>query len=161
MKSLRTITTILFGLSLAVSAQHTKSAPACKSDDKPCQEIDRLEVEWNIINELSDPDGKERMLAFDSYHVGPSGRVYDKRADVAAAKLADQRRSPYASVRYLISGKRIRVYGNVAVVTGNGSSIVTEGGSKTAGRAFRFVHVWECREGIWYLTVDQVTAIEN
>ena len=153
--------TILLGLSAAVSAQRSQPAPACKADDQPCQAIDRLEVEWNMINELSDPEGKRRMLAFDSYHVGPSGRLYDKPADIAAAKLANERQSQYAEVRFFIAGKRIRVYGEVAVVTASGSSITTNGGCKSAGRPFRFVHVWEKREGIWYLAVDQVTAVEN
>lgn len=161
MRLQQNVIAVLFALAVAASGQRKESLPACAPADKPCHAIDQLEVEWNIINELSDPDGKDRILAHDSYHVGPSGRLYDKPADIVAAKLANQRRSPFATVRYFISGKRIRIYGNVAVVTGNGSSIVTEGGTKTAGRPFRFVHVWECRESAWYLVVDQVTAIEN
>ena len=126
------------------------------------QEIEQLEIEWNAINERSDPDGKRRLLTDDSYHVGPSGRLYNKAADVAAARTSrEQKLVSNAVTRFIIEDRRIRLYDDVAVVTGTGASVVSRNAEERPGSRFRFVHVWEKRDGRWQLSVDQVTGVKN
>jgi ketosteroid isomerase-like protein len=126
------------------------------------QEINRLEIEWNRINEASDPEAKMRLLAPDSYHIGPSGRYYNKQHDVAAARASREQKDASGDVTtFIINERRVRMYADVAVATGHGYSVVTKGGQNRTGGQFRFVHVWQKRAGEWQLVVDQVTAIQS
>lgn len=78
-------------------SQHLNGVPQTKgmsnetsslSRSADLHEIERLEIEWNRVNEVSDAEGKQRLLADDSYHVGPSGRTYTKAQDVAAMEAS-------------------------------------------------------------------------
>jgi ketosteroid isomerase-like protein len=124
-------------------------------------EIARLEAEWNRVNEVSDVEGIELLLAEDSYHVGPSGRAYTKRQDVVAQRASRERKgSAGSTLRFIVSNQKIRLFSDVAVVTATGISITTlADGTKRYGNPFRTVHVWEKRDGRWFLTVDQVTGV--
>lgn len=126
------------------------------------REIERLEVEWNRMNEVSDAEGKQRTLAPDSYHIGPSGRYYDKPRDIAETSASYARKLASGEItKFTISDMRIRMFEGVAVVTALGRSVVTKDGQGRTGRPFRVVHVWEKRGRSWQLTVDQVTAVQN
>jgi ketosteroid isomerase-like protein len=133
---------------------------SAKSTAADLREIERLEAEWNRINEVSDAAGKERLLTDDSYHVGPSGRLYNKSQDVEAMRVSsEQKQASGGSLKFMISNKRIRLYENVAVVTATGTSVTTQDGKERKGGWFRVIHVWERRNGEWLLSVDQVTGI--
>ena len=126
------------------------------------REIERLEAEWNTINEVSDAEGKRRLLSDDSYHVGPSGRLYNKSQDIEAARLSyEQKQASNSQLKFVITDRKIRLYKDVAVVTANGWSVTTRDGRERRGNSFRVVHVWEKRRGRWLLVVDQVTRIER
>jgi ketosteroid isomerase-like protein len=124
--------------------------------------IERLEVEWNRANEVSDVESKRRLLAEDSYHVGPSGRLYTKQQDIEATELAyRQKRAPTAVLKFSVENQKIRLHKNVAVVTATGWSVTTKDGKERRGGSFRSLHVWEKRAGRWQLVVDQVTGVAN
>ena len=133
--------------------------PAFRVSD--LREIERLEIEWNRINEVSDVEGIERLLADDSYHVGPSGRVYNNRQDVEAQRASHARKQAAGStLRFIISDQKIRLFKHVAVVTAMGTSVTAlADGTRRNGNPFRTVHVWEKRDGRWLLIVDQVTGV--
>ena len=132
-------------------------APSTSAD---LREIQRLEAEWNTINEVSDAEGKARLLAEDSYHVGPSGRLYNKAQDIEAMTVSRrQKQEGNTILKFLISDMRIRLYEDVAVVTATGRSISTHNGQERKGKPFRAIHVWEKRDGKWFLSVDQVTGV--
>jgi uncharacterized protein (TIGR02246 family) len=152
----------LFAAGGSVAAQSASEPKQLKDQSRQREfaEITQLEMEWNTINEISDAEGKERLLTDDSYHVGPSGRLYNKAQDVEAMVTSrQQKQSTNSSVRFLTSNQRIRIYKDVAVVTATGASITTRDGQERKGASFRVIHVWEKREGVWLLAVDQVTAI--
>jgi hypothetical protein len=156
----------LFANFATVVAQNTASPTeqnsAVRKRLSDLQEIERLEIEWNTINEISDPDGKQRLLSEDSYHVGPSGRLYNKQQDVEAMTSSrQQKQSSNSSVKFLMSNQKIRMYKDAAVVTATGISVTTRDGAERRGGSFRVIHVWEKRDGTWLLSVDQVTAIAN
>ena len=125
------------------------------------REIERLEIEWNRINEVSDVEGLRHLLADDSYHVGPSGRLYSKDQDIEAQQASHERKVAAGStLRFIVSNQKIRLFKNAAVVTATGRSVTSfADGTKRYGNAFRVIHVWEKRSGQWLLTVDQVTGI--
>jgi ketosteroid isomerase-like protein len=145
------------------SVTGTKSITASKVEkSKDYQEIERLETVWNTINEVSDAEGKQRLLADDSYHVGNDGRFYDKNQDVLIQKAARERKQSSGSiVKFEISERRIRLYKDAAVVTGLGTTFVTKDGQTRNTGQFRFIHVWEKRGRGWQLAVDQTTAVRN
>jgi len=138
----------------------TQSKVYQEIERKVYQEIERLEIEWNTINEVSDAEGKQRMLADDSYHIGNNGGFYDKAQDVAIQRAARERKkTTNHTVKFHISDKRIRVYKDVAIVTGLGTTFATKDGQQRITGQFRFVHVWERRGNRWQLIVDQTTAV--
>jgi ketosteroid isomerase-like protein len=166
MKSnLQIITVMIFLLAASETvAAQSASRPnrlEAPSRTRDLRQIERLEDEWNVINEVSDADGKNRLLAEDSYHVGPSGRLYNKQQDVEDARLSYVRKQKDQSItKFQIENQKIRLYRDVAVVTATGWSIVTRNGEfGHRGGSFRVVHVWEKRDGRWLLVVDQVTGI--
>ena len=121
--------------------------------------IEALEVEWNRENEVSDVEAKQRLLAEDSYHVGPSGRLYTKQQDIEATEFAyRQKQASTAVLKFFVENQKIRLYRNVAVVSATGWSVTTKDGQERRGRPFRSLHVWEKRDGRWQLVVDQVTG---
>jgi len=129
-----------------------QQSPASSRAASDLREIERLEAEWNTINEVSDAEGKRRLLAEDSYHVGPSGRLYDKSQDIAAARLSyEQKQASNSSLKFVITDKKIRLYTDVAVVTATGWSVTTRDGQERRGNSFRVVHVWEKRGGRWQI----------
>jgi uncharacterized protein (TIGR02246 family) len=146
---------------LAQSGSKTDRSKA-QSRQRDLREIERLEAEWTRINEVSDAEGKARILVEDSYHVGPSGRLYNKQQDVEDARLSYERKQKDGSItKFYFENRRIRLFRDVAVVTATGRSIITRDGVERRGRAFRVVHVWERRNGRWQIVVDQVTGISN
>jgi uncharacterized protein (TIGR02246 family) len=148
-------------VTLAAGAAFGQQSEA-SSTSADLREIQRLEAEWNTINEVSDAEGKARLLTDDSYHVGPSGRLYNKAQDIEAMRSSrQQKEAANSSVKFLIHNRRIRLFEGVAVVTVTATSITTQNGQQRHGRPFRAIHVWEKRGGRWFLTVDQVTAIGN
>ena len=157
MKRVIAQTTFLLLAAGAVFGQHLSTSRAAD-----LREIERLESEWNTINEVSDAEGKARLLSEDSYHVGPSGRLYNKAQDIVAMiDSRDRKQAAKSSVKFLISNRKIRLYDGVAVVTATGTSVTTRDGLERRGGSFRVVHVWEKLDGRWYLSVDQVTGIAH
>jgi ketosteroid isomerase-like protein len=149
-------------LPVICSAQKTNQAPSKVARSKIYKEIERLETEWNTINEVSDAEGKERLLAGDSYHIGSDGRFYDKKQDVAIQQEARKRKkAANSNVKFEITDRQIRLYKNVAIVTGLGTTFATRDGQKRMSGQFRFIHVWEKRGARWQLTIDQTTAVRN
>ncbi len=147
-------------IAFAAATVFGQHSPASSRAALDLREIERLEAEWNTINEVSDAEGKQSLLAEDSYHVGPSGRLYDKSQDIAAARLSyEQKQTANSSLKFVIADRKIRLYTDVAVVTATGWSVTTRDGQQRRGNSFRVVHVWEKRGGRWQMVVDQVTRI--
>ena len=167
MSRLYFLAAILFIVSTAALGQQMADTDSRRSStasrDRDLREIERLEIEWNRINEVSDSQAKGRLLADDSYHVGPSGRIYTREQDIAAARASEtHNRTSNSTLKFIITNKRIRLYKDIAVVTATGTSIrTTPDGRKKIGNSFRAVHIWEKRNGRWLIVVDQVTRIGN
>src|SRR5687767_13214713 len=118
--------TVLVGLAASAALSQ---GPETSSRSADLHEIERLEAEWNTINEVSDAEGKARLLSDDSYHVGPSGRLYNKAQDIAAMRSSRaEKEAANRSLKFLIHNRRIRLYDGVAVVTATGSSVSTQDG---------------------------------
>lgn len=155
------LATLCPALSFVCLAQGNNQSQSKVKQSRDYQEIERLEVEWNNINEVSDAEGIQRMLADDSYHIGPSGRFYDKTQDVATQRLARERkRAANSFPKFITQERRIRLFKDAAVVTGLGATLVTKDGQQRLTGQFRFVHGWQRRGGRWQLIVDQVTAVK-
>ena len=148
-------------LTLTATISFGQDSRASSSQPADLREIERLEAEWNTINEVSDASGKERLLADDSYHVGPSGRLYNKAQDVEAMRTSRrQKEASKTKLVFVVTNPRIRMYEGVAVVTLTGYSMTTlPDGTQRRGGSFRAVHVWEKRDEEWLIIVDQVTGI--
>lgn len=154
MKNPELLTFLLLASSIVCIGQIS----GAKVEESEPQKIERLEAEWNKANEVSDPEAKHRLLAPDSYHVGPSGRTYNNSQDIQMARASEAARVPGESFKYETSDQNIRIFDGIAVVTGTGRSIKGKDPIKL-GTPFRFVHIWEKRNGTWLLIVDQVTAV--
>jgi ketosteroid isomerase-like protein len=150
---------VLFAMTPKATGQAASREPAGPFSGGDLAEIERLEEAWNVANEISDADAKLMMLADESYHVGPSGRVYNKSQDIAATVAARRQKDASTStLRFLITGKLIRMFKDVSVVTATGISVTTQDGTIRIGSRFRSIHVWEKQGTRWRLIVDQVTG---
>lgn len=153
---------LCLALSFVCLAQKNDQSQTKETQSKTYQEIERLEIAWNTINEQSDAEEMRQMLADDSYHVGPSGRVYDKTQDITTQRSARERKEATNSFpKFVTLERQIRLFKNVAIVTGLGGRLITKDGREMVTGQFRFIHVWEKRNGQWQLIIDQVTAVTN
>lgn len=151
MKTLSIIAILIFAISPVFSQTKQKNAE---------QEIERLEKEWNTANETFDVSIMERLLADDSMHIASNGNILNKKQDIENAK-ANKARTANTKLTYDIDEKVIRLYKNLAVVTGRGTIQITENGTQRTGGQFRFTHVWMKGKNGWQIVSDHTTIIRK
>lgn len=112
-------------------------------------EIDQLRAEAMIEPDLPTLD---RITAEDYTHVESSGKARSK-----AEFLDGLRRGEYRFVTFVIDENLVRVYGDVAVVTGRyHNDIITQQGRQPTKFA-RHIRVYVRRAGAWLNVAHQAT----
>ena len=126
------------------------------SDEKSIlleKEVLKAEQAWLDESKSFDEDGFQRLLREDYIGVDLDGRVQNKVDLIKAAEqIASGGKRTNTSKRSLNS-IRVRLYGDVAVVTGG----MAEG--RARGSLIRFVHVWVKSTDVWQLSTSQVTRV--
>jgi uncharacterized protein (TIGR02246 family) len=118
----------------------------------PESEILRLEDRWRLAQKANDAEAFRTLLSPDVTFIGTSGSLRD-RGDYIASRSGSW--IPRAGT-YEYSELRVRMFGDVAIVTGKG---VTTG--EGASAAVRFTDVWAERSGEWRLVAIQRTDIAD
>lgn len=96
----------------------------------------------------------ESLTAEDYTHVETSGGIRDK-----AQFLALLSREDFRFVRWTIEENEVRIYGDVAVVSGRYRNVVcTEAGEQPEKHA-RHLRIWVRRDGAWRNVAHQATRL--
>ncbi len=143
-------------LILASLALISHGAFAQASDEKSVlleKEILKAEQAWLDATKSFDENVFQRLLREDFVGVDSDGRLQNKvdliKATEEIASGSKRTNTPKRSLNAI----RVRLYGDVAVVTGG----MAEG--RTKGSLIRFAHVWVKSSDEWQLSTSQVTRV--
>ena len=141
-RRIRVVMAAVLGLAALVAEASGPSGPE--------SEVLRAEDRWRIAQKANDVSAFMALLSPDVTFIGTSGSLRD-RADFIASRTESS--IPRART-YDYSELRVRVFGDVAVVTGReattGEGVAFQG---------RFTHVWVEESGVWRLVAVQRTDI--
>lgn len=115
-------------------------------------EAAKLNRQWMQAYVEHDTAFLERYLSDDYVSTFPDGRVLDKRGEIASLKSGG-----VAITDMRPREMNVRIYGEVAVITGQSTIRATVDGQETSGE-FRFTDVWVKQNG-WQAVASQVTRI--
>jgi ketosteroid isomerase-like protein len=116
-------------------------------------EVGKLNRQWMQAYVTRDAGFLERHLSEDYVSTFPDGQVLDKKGEIEAMK----------SGMVTISEMRptemnVRIYGNVAVITGQSTITATVSGQEASGN-YRFTDVWAKGDSHWQAVASQVTRM--
>ena len=148
-----TATALLF--LLAGCGGHTVKEPEPTAADPSTQraqmELAQVEVAWGRALEAHDTAFFRQTLADDFIATGCT-TVLTK-----AEFLADLGRAKQAPLPYRLQDTRVRIYGDVGIVTG---LITFENPAGPAGPPSRYTEVWVRRKGRWQAVHGHYTPVE-
>lgn len=131
------------------------AAAATETNAQIEQEIIKLENEGCDIAIKRDVKRLEQMLADDTFITDLNGKVFDK-----AGLLTQAKNDPYQWESFTNSEYKVRIYGEVVVVT-----FLTTGSGKLNGQPVkgqaRSTDTWVKQKGQWKLAVSQGTIVEG
>jgi ketosteroid isomerase-like protein len=134
---------------VAVWAQN----PAQSKGGSVEQQLIKLENEWNDAVVKRDLAFLDRILAEDITDTDYEGTVWTKAQDLAILKSGE-----LAITSAIADGIKVRLYGNVAVVTGRNTSKSSFKGKDTSGQ-YRWTDTWVKRAGGWKCVASQSSKI--
>lgn len=137
-------------LILLVLLSFLQGAPA---DSK--QTILEIEKRFNSALLQKDAVALDDFLADDIVHIGFEGQFAAK-----AEYMAFFKRDIWQYRKYEPSNETVKVFGNVAVVTGRVDRTIVINNVETTG-GFAFTHVWSRTGDRWCMTSSHVTGIPN
>jgi ketosteroid isomerase-like protein len=117
------------------------------------EEVARLNRQWMQAYVDRDAEFLERHLADDYSSTFPDGTVLDKKSEIESMQSG-----AVAISAMQPNEMTVRIYGEVAVITGQSTIRATVGHQETTGD-FRFTDVWTKRGNIWQAVASQVTRI--
>jgi len=126
---------------------------AANAQDSPEKEVQKAMDDNFAAIIHKDAAALSRQYTDDYFRIGEAGRVAGKSAFIASATNPD-----YETTKLEASDVKIRVYGNVAVVT---ALITGTGGPKgktPAMHSARQTIVWLKQDGVWKKHVVQMTS---
>jgi ketosteroid isomerase-like protein len=142
----RVIALTLLGVLVAVPAH----AQAQKATEQAVLKASQLLDEASLIKK--DRATMERLYADDYVYVHSNGAVLNKAQEIATCMSPDQ-----AWIAHKTDDLKVRVYGNVAIVTGLSTLTGSAKGYVSGPR--RFTEVWVRRNGRWQMVGGQTTLV--
>ncbi len=124
---------------------------AAPSTERAQMELAQVEVAWGRALEAHDTAFFRQTLADDFIATG--GPTVLTKAEF----LADLGRVKQAPLPYRLQDTRVRIYGDVGIVTG---LITFENPTGPAGPPSRYTEVWVRREGRWQAVHGHYNAVE-
>jgi ketosteroid isomerase-like protein len=125
------------------------------TDTSLTEEVADLNRRWMRAYVDRDVEFLERHLAEDYVSTFPDGAVLDRKGEIEALKSGAVTISSMQP-----SEMRVRLYGEVAVITGQSTIRAKVGGREESGD-YRFTDVWAKRGKLWQAVASQVTRIAN
>ena len=115
--------------------------------------ITQIEQRYNEALMKRDAAEFDRLLANDLVHISFEGQSAGK-----AEYMAFFRQGAWQYKKYEPSNVKVKMLGNMAVVTGRVDRVIVVNNRETTG-AFAFTHVWSRIDDRWQLTSSQLTTI--
>jgi ketosteroid isomerase-like protein len=117
------------------------------------EELIGVEMAWSDALHRRDPVALDKLLADEYQGIDASGGTFNKEQDIASSKSGD-----YMLQSYKFSELKVRVYGEVATVTGINVIAAAYKGRNVGGR-YRFSDVFVKRDGRWQCVVSHSSYI--
>ncbi len=125
------------------------------------QAVMDAEHHWEEALKQFDSEAMQSLLAEDDVQTDFKGVVQDKASWIESLKqVAANVRSGQSEWEISFSDEKVRIYGDVAIVTGQGTFKGHGKGGAPVTRVIRFTNVWVNREGALQLVNYQATLIE-
>jgi ketosteroid isomerase-like protein len=140
-------------LGLMVAGALVAPAGRAQVSNAPEQELIRLENAWKEAVVKRDAAALHRFYADEYVGTDQEGMVWNKAQDMAIDTTGISR---LASSK--LDDRKVRLYGDVAVVTGRDTSQGTLLGHAVSGQS-RFTDVFVKREGRWQCVASQATSV--
>ncbi len=112
-----------------------------------------MENGWAEATVKGDVQALERLYTDEYLAIDPAGATYTKAQDIANVKSGN-----FKLATFKLDEVKVRVHGEVAVVTGRNTIKATYMGKDISG-AYRFTDVFVKRAGRWQVLTTQGTAV--
>jgi ketosteroid isomerase-like protein len=116
-------------------------------------EVANLNRRWMQAYVERDTEFLERHLAEEYVSTFPDGAVLDKKSEIESLKSG-----AVTIFSMQPSETNVRIYGEVAIITGQSTIRAKVGGREESGE-FRFTDVWTKRDHRWLAVASHVTRI--
>jgi ketosteroid isomerase-like protein len=137
---------------LLLAGHHTEAQTLNAAE----QEVLKVENDWNQALVKRDTASLQQFYADEYLYTDPDGLVWDKAKDLANLTSGSAARLS----AYKLDDTRVRMYGDVAVVTGrNTIKGVFERVYSDVSGAYRFTDVFVKRNGRWQCIASQASRI--
>jgi ketosteroid isomerase-like protein len=118
------------------------------------QQIEELEQQWRVATLSADVPAMDRMLSDDYVGISWNGQVNTK-----AMQLDRTRNRSFALTRMDLFDTKVKIVGNVAIVTARAELEGTNDGADLKGM-FRYTRVYQkLPSGIWKITNFEATRV--
>ncbi len=140
---------------LAVLALVALTPPLARAQAAGAAEKELTDVEnhWAEATVKGDVQALERLYTDEYLAIDPAGATFNKAQDIANVKSGN-----FKLATYKLDEMKVRVHGEVAVVTGRNTIKATYMGKDMSG-AYRFTDVFVKRDGRWQVLTTQGTAV--
>ena len=149
-------------LALAACGQGSESTPAASAPASPPvtsenvdQVLSKMEQDWVAAILKGDAAFQESILADDYIGVAPDGRI-----DTKAQSVEEVRSGAFKAESMSIDGIKVRVFGDVAVVTYGQSEKSQFQGKDTSGRSL-WTDIFVKRNGNWQIAANHGSRVEE
>ena len=117
------------------------------------KELTDLENHWGEATVKGDVQALERLYTDEYLAIDPAGATFTKAEDIANVKSGN-----FKLATFKLDDVKVRVHGEVAVVTGRNTIKAMYMGKDISG-AYRFTDVFVKRAGRWQVLTTQGTAV--
>ncbi len=147
------VVAIAFALSICLPRAHAWMPHPHKETR---QEIAELEQQWRVATLSADVPAMDRLLSDDYVGISWNGQVNTK-----AMQLDRTRNRSFALTRLDLSDSKVKIVGNVAIVTARAELAGTNDGADMKG-TFRYTRVYQqLPSGAWKITNFEATRVPD
>jgi ketosteroid isomerase-like protein len=138
---------------VALLALVALAPPLARAQAPAEKELMEVENHWAEATVKGDVQALERLYADEYLAIDPAGATFTKAQDIANVKSGN-----FKLATFKLDELKVRLHGEVAVVTGRNTIKATYMG-KDIGGAYRFTDVFVKRGGRWQVLTTQGTLV--
>lgn len=144
---------LLLFMAAAVMLALVHLVEGAEAESEAEKEVLKAEEELDQAFAKGDTNVLDSIWADDVVYTSASGQVFTKAQYLARFQSGARKFDSFAH-----DDIRVRLYGNMAVLTGRSTSVLHDGSKLSAGPR-RFTHIYVKLDGRWRLVAHQVTDV--